>query len=38
MTCSGTLLLPELRAAILAKYQAVEFDDRTEWGIGEDVL
>ena len=29
-------LLPELRAAILAKYPAVEFDDRTEWGIGED--
>jgi Family of unknown function (DUF5906) len=31
-------LLPELRAAILAKYPAVEFDDRTEWGIGEDGL
>ena len=29
-------LLPELRAGILAKYPAVEFDDRTEWGIGED--
>ena len=29
-------LLPELRAAILAKYPAVEFDDRTEWGVDED--
>ena len=28
-------LLPELRAAILAKYPAVEFDDRTEWRTGE---
>ena len=34
-------LLPELRAAILAKYPVVEFDDRTEWVIemeGDDYL
>jgi Family of unknown function (DUF5906) len=29
-------LLPELRAAILAKYPATDFDDRTEWNVDKD--